>query len=174
RRGPRPGNGRADRRERAARGAGMSFPITRMRRLRRTEAPRSMVRETRLSPADLVQPFFVVEGSGRREPVASMPGVSRLSVDQVVLEAKRVTDLGIPAVILFGVPAEKDARGSGADRADGIIQRATRAIVDAVPSLCVVTDVCLCEYTRHGHCGLLDGDEVDNDSSLERLASTAV
>lgn len=152
----------------------MSFPATRMRRLRRTEALRSMVRETRLTPEDLVQPFFVVEGSGRREPVASMPGVARFSVDQVVLEAKRVADLGIPAVILFGVPAEKDARGSGADRADGIIQRATRAIVDAVPSLCVVTDVCLCEYTSHGHCGLLDGEEVDNDPSLERLASTAV
>lgn len=152
----------------------MSFPATRMRRLRRTEALRSMVRETRLTPEDLVQPFFVVEGSGRREPVASMPGVARFSVDQVVLEAKRVADLGIPAVILFGVPAEKDARGSGADRADGIIQHATRAIVDAVPSLCVVTDVCLCEYTSHGHCGLLDGEEVDNDPSLERLASTAV
>jgi porphobilinogen synthase len=137
-----------------------------------------MVRETRLAREDLVQALFVVEGTGRREPVASMPGVNRYSVDQVVLEAKRIADLGIPAVILFGVPAEKDARGSGADRADGIVQRATRAIADAVPSLCVITDVCLCEYTSHGHCGLLTGpaghQEVDNDPSLERLASTAV
>ncbi len=152
----------------------MSFPITRMRRLRRTETLRSMVRETRLSRADLVQPLFVVEGAGRREPVASMPGVNRYSVDQVVLEAKRIADLGIPALILFGVPNEKDARGSGADHENGVVQRATRAIAAAVPSLCVITDVCLCEYTQHGHCGLLDGDEVDNDASLERLASTAV
>ncbi len=152
----------------------MSFPITRMRRLRRTETLRSMVRETRLSRADLVQPLFVVEGTGRREPVASMPGVNRYSVDQVVLEAKRIADLGIPALILFGVPAEKDARGSGADHEGGIVQRATRAIAAAVPSLCVITDVCLCEYTKHGHCGLLAGEEVDNDASLERLASTAV
>jgi len=152
----------------------MSFPITRMRRLRRTETLRGMVRETRLAREDLVQALFVVEGAGRREPVLSMPGVNRYSVDQVVLEAKRIADLGIPAVILFGVPADKDARGSGADRADGIVQRATRAIADAVPSLCVITDVCLCEYTSHGHCGLLDGREVDNDPSLERLASTAV
>jgi porphobilinogen synthase len=156
----------------------MSFPITRLRRLRRTETLRGMVRETRLAREDLVQALFVVEGTGRREPVASMPGVNRYSVDQVVLEAKRIADLRIPAVILFGVPAEKDARGSGADRADGIVQRATRAIADAVPSLCVITDVCLCEYTSHGHCGLLTGSadhrEVDNDPSLERLASTAV
>ncbi len=152
----------------------MSFPITRMRRLRRTETLRSMVRETRLSRADLVQPLFVVEGNGRREPVASMPGVNRYSVDQVVLEAKRIADLGIPALILFGVPVEKDARGSGADQEGGIVQRATRAIAAAVPSLCVITDVCLCEYTKHGHCGLLAGEEVDNDASLERLASTAV
>ena len=152
----------------------MSFPITRMRRLRRTETLRSMVRETRLSRADLVQPLFVVEGTGRREPVASMPGVNRYSVDQVVFEAKRIADLGIPALILFGVPSEKDARGSGADLEDGLVQRATRAIATAVPSLCVITDVCLCEYTKHGHCGLLAGEEVDNDASLERLASTAV
>ena len=152
----------------------MSFPITRMRRLRRTETLRSMVRETRLSRADLVQPLFVVEGTGRREPVASMPGVNRYSVDQVVLEAKRIADLGIPALILFGVPNEKDARGSGADHENGVVQRATRAIAAAVPSLCVITDVCLCEYTKHGHCGLLAGEEVDNDASLERLASTAV
>ena len=152
----------------------MSFPVTRMRRLRRNETLRAMVRENRLVREDLILPLFVVEGSGIREVIASMPGVHRHSVDQVVLEAKRVADLGVPAVILFGIPGEKDARGSGADDADGIVQRASRAIVDSLPSLCVITDVCLCEYTDHGHCGLLDGEEVDNDASLERLAQTAV
>ena len=152
----------------------MSFPVTRMRRLRRNETLRKMVRENRLAREDLILPLFVVEGSGIREAVASMPGVFRHSVDQVVLEAKRVADLGVPGVILFGIPSEKDARGSGADAPDGIVQRASRAIVDSLPSLCVITDVCLCEYTDHGHCGLLDGEQVDNDASLERLASTAV
>jgi porphobilinogen synthase len=152
----------------------MSFPVTRMRRLRRNETLREMVRENRLAREDLILPLFVVEGSGVREAVASMPGVYRHSVDQVVLEAKRVADLGVPGVILFGIPGEKDARGSGADAADGIVQRASRAIADSLPSLCVITDVCLCEYTDHGHCGLLDGEQVDNDASLERLASTAV
>jgi len=152
----------------------MSFPATRMRRLRRNETLRGMVRENRLAREDLILPLFVVEGAGVREAVASMPGVHRFSVDQVVLEAKRVADLGVPAVILFGIPNAKDARGSGADDADGIVQRAARAIADSVPSLCVITDVCLCEYTDHGHCGLLDGVEVDNDASLERIARTAV
>ena len=152
----------------------MSFPQTRMRRLRRTEAIRGMVREHRLAREDLILPLFVVEGSGIREAVGSMPGVHRFSVDQVVLEAKRVADLGVPAVILFGIPGDKDSRGSGADHATGVVQKACRAIADAVPSLCVITDVCLCEYTDHGHCGLLDGEEVDNDPSVERLAQTAV
>ncbi len=152
----------------------MSFPVTRMRRLRRNETLRGMVREHRLAREDLILPLFVVEGSGIREAVASMPGVYRHSVDQVVLEAKRVADLGLPGVILFGIPNDKDARGSGADDPDGIVQRACRAIADSLPSLCVITDVCLCEYTDHGHCGLLDGEEVDNDASLERLARTAV
>ncbi len=156
----------------------MSFPVTRMRRMRRTETLRSLVRETRLVREDLILPLFVVEGSGRREPVGSMPGVLRFSVDQVVLECKRVQDLGLPGVILFGVPDAKDARGSGADASDGIVQRATRAIADALPGLCVITDVCLCEYTDHGHCGLIRADsgggEVDNDPSVERLARTAV
>jgi len=152
----------------------MSFPTTRMRRLRKDEILRGMVRETRLAREDLILPLFVVEGNGRNEAIASMPGVCRFSVDQVVLEAKRVADLGVPAVILFGIPDEKDGRGSGADAADGIVQRASRAIVDSVPDLCVITDVCLCEYTDHGHCGLLDGETVDNDSSVERLAATAV
>jgi len=145
-----------------------------MRRLRRNETIRNMVRETRLSPSDLILPLFIVEGTGVREAIASMPGVERFSVDQVVAEAKRVADLGIPGVILFGIPDEKDGRGSGADAADGIVQRATRAIADGVPDLAVITDVCLCEYTDHGHCGLLDGEEVENDPTIERLAATAV
>jgi porphobilinogen synthase len=152
----------------------MSFPATRMRRMRRNETLRGMVREHRLAREDLILPLFVVEGAGVREAVVSMPGVHRFSVDQVVLEAKRVADLGVPAVILFGIPEAKDARGSGADESDGIVQRASRAIADSVPSLCVITDVCLCEYTDHGHCGLLDGEEVDNDASLERIAATAL
>jgi porphobilinogen synthase len=152
----------------------MSFPEVRMRRLRRTEALRRLARETRLSRDDLVLPLFVVEGTRVREPVASMPGVERLSVDQVAEEAKRVADLGLPAIILFGIPAGKDARGSGADDAGGIVQRAVEAARRSAPDLCVITDVCLCEYTDHGHCGLLDGDEVANDPSLERLAATAV
>ena len=152
----------------------MGFPVTRMRRLRRSETLRSMVRETRIAREDLILPLFVVEGSGVREPINSMPGVHRFSVDQVVIEAERVRDLGVPAIILFGIPDTKDARGSGADEADGIVQRASRAIVDGVPDLVVITDVCLCEYTDHGHCGTLDGHEIQNDASLERLAATAV
>ncbi|HIF92285.1 MAG TPA: porphobilinogen synthase [Myxococcales bacterium] len=152
----------------------MSFPVTRMRRLRQNETLRGMVRENRLAREDLILPLFVVEGTGVREAIGSMPGVFRYSVDQVVVEAKRVAALGVPGVILFGIPAEKDARGSGADDSEGIVQRASRAIVDALPELCVITDVCLCEYTSHGHCGVLDGHEVDNDASVERLARTAV
>jgi porphobilinogen synthase len=152
----------------------MGFPIDRMRRLRANETLRRMVRETRLRRDDLILPLFVVEGSGVREAVASMPGVSRFSVDQVVDEAKRVADLGVPAVILFGIPREKDDRGSGADAAEGIVQRAVAAIKAGVPDLCVVTDVCLCEYTDHGHCGIVEEGRVLNDPSLERLAATAL
>jgi len=133
-----------------------------------------MTRETRVSRDDLVHPLFVVEGSGVREPVVSMPGVFRHSVDTLVHEAKEVRDLGIPAVILFGIPADKDARGSGADDPGGIIQRAVEAVKGAEPELCVVTDVCLCEYTDHGHCGLVEGESVANDPSVERLAATAL
>ena len=149
----------------------MSFPTVRMRR---SDALRRLVRETRLSRDDLVLPLFAVPGSGVREAVTSMPGVFRLSADQIAEEAKAVADLGIPAVILFGIPKEKDARGSGADAADGIVQHAVGAAKRAAPELCVITDVCLCEYTDHGHCGLLDGEEVANDPSLERLAATAL
>ncbi len=152
----------------------MSYPKTRMRRLRRTETLRRMVRETRLAREDLVLPLFVVEGSGVREPVASMPGVFRHSVDALADECKAVADLGIPAVILFGIPADKDARGSGADAPSGIVQRAVAAAKNAAPDLCVVTDVCLCEYTDHGHCGVLDGEHVRNDASVARLAETAL
>lgn len=152
----------------------MSFPIVRPRRLRRTETLRRMVRETRLSRDDLVLPLFVVEGRSVREAISSMPGVFRFGVDELVSEAKQVHDLGIPAVILFGIPAAKDARGSGADVPGGIVQRAVAALKQAVPDLCVITDVCLCEYTDHGHCGLVEGNEVRNDASLERIAATAL
>jgi porphobilinogen synthase len=152
----------------------MSYPTTRMRRLRGSETLRRMVRETRLSRDDLILPLFVVEGSGVREPVASMPGVFRHSVDALVAEVKRVRDAGIPAVILFGIPEAKDARGSGADAADGIVQRAVESIKAAEPDLCVMTDVCLCEYTDHGHCGIVSDGDVDNDPSVERLAMTAL
>jgi porphobilinogen synthase len=133
-----------------------------------------MVRETRLSRDDFILPLFVVEGSGVREAVGSMPGVHRFSVDQVVDEAKRVADLGVPGVILFGIPADKDARGSGADAEQGIVQRAVSAIKAGAPDLCVITDVCLCEYTDHGHCGIVEGEHVLNDPSVERLALTAL
>ena len=152
----------------------MSFPVTRLRRLRRTESLRRMSRETRLSRDDLILPLFVVEGSGVREPVASMPGVQRFSVDRVVEESKRVEGLGVPAVILFGIPDEKDAVGSGADAADGIVQRAVSAVKGQLPDLVVMTDVCLCEYTDHGHCGIVEGEEIRNDASVERLAATAL
>lgn len=152
----------------------MSYPTTRMRRLRRTETLRRMVRETRLSRDDLVLPLFAVEGSGVREPIDAMPGVFRFSVDTLVTEAKRVRDAGIPAVILFGIPVAKDARGSGADAADGIAARAVDAIKSAEPDLCVMTDVCLCGYTDHGHCGVVAGGEVQNDPSVDRLAATAL
>jgi porphobilinogen synthase len=152
----------------------MSFPTTRLRRLRRTDALRRLVRETRLSRDDLVLPLFVVEGGGVKQPVVSMPGVSRFSVDRVVEEAKEVAGLGIPGVILFGVPDAKDARGSGADAADGVVQRAVAAIKAAEPDLMVATDVCLCEYTDHGHCGIVEGGDVANDPTLERLAAAAL
>ena len=152
----------------------MSFPRDRLRRLRGSGKLRRLVAETSLSRDDLLLPLFVVEGSGIREPIASMPGVHRFSVDQVVDEAKRVADLGVPGVMLFGIPEAKDARGSGADQPDGVVQRAVSAIGEGAPGLCVITDVCLCEYTDHGHCGIVDGEEVVNDASVERLALTAL
>jgi porphobilinogen synthase len=152
----------------------MGFPEQRPRRLRRTAALRELVRETRLAPAQLIQPIFVIEGKGKRQPVRSMPGVERFSVDRLAEEAKEVEKLGIGGVILFGIPQEKDAQGSGAWAEDGIVQRAIRRIKNANPDLLVVADVCLCEYTDHGHCGVLSGQHVINDATLPLLARAAV
>ncbi|MFN8544012.1 MAG: porphobilinogen synthase [Candidatus Binatia bacterium] len=150
------------------------FPAFRPRRLRRTEALRGLVRETRVVTEQLVQPLFVVPGTSVERPVASMPGVSQQSVDRVAEECRRLADVGLRSVILFGVPETKDARGSGAVAADGIIPRALEAIRRAAPGLVLITDVCLCEYTDHGHCGLLREAEVDNDPTLEVLAAEAL
>jgi porphobilinogen synthase len=152
----------------------MPFPEQRPRRLRRTPALRELARETRVAPADLVDALFVVEGSGVREPIGAMPGVSRLSVDQLGDEAKRIADLGLGGVILFGIPARKDALGSGAYDADGVIARALRAMKKATPDLLLIADICLCEYTDHGHCGVYDGHSVHNDETLPLLARSAV
>jgi len=152
----------------------MSFPIVRMRRLRRNEVLRRMVAETTLSVNDLIYPLFVVEGKGVRQPVPSMPGVDRFSADLLVEECKDVAGLGIPAVILFGIPARKDPLGKGAYAPNGIIPRAVRAIKKALPDLVVICDVCMCEYTDHGHCGVLDKQEVHNDATLELLAKASV
>ncbi|MFQ5513812.1 MAG: porphobilinogen synthase [Myxococcota bacterium] len=152
----------------------MSFPDQRARRLRRTAGLRGLAAETRVLAQDLILPLFCVPGRGVREPVASMPGVERLSVDQLAAEAKEIQSLGIAAVILFGIPERKDALGSGAYDADGIVQRAIRALKEATPELVVIADVCLCEYTDHGHCGVFDGVHVVNDDTLPLLAQTAV
>ncbi len=153
----------------------MAFPKTRMRRLRATHQLRGLVRETQLAASDFVNPLFVVEGLEGREPIWTMPGIDRLSVAESVAEAGAAAALGIPAVILFGIPADKDAAGSGAYEDEGIVQLATRAIKRAHPELIVITDLCLCEYTDHGHCGVVrDDGSVDNDQTLELLARTAV
>ena len=149
--------------------------FTRTRRTRGSVAMRGLVRETRLDPASFIYPLFVTHGTNSREPISSMPGQSRLTVDLLAQEARELRDLGIRAVLLFGIPAAKDAVGSEGYASDGIVQQATRALKDADPDLLVVGDVCLCEYTDHGHCGLLTpSGDVDNDSSLELLAQTAV
>ncbi len=153
----------------------MAFPQTRLRRLRATRALRGLVRETHLEPADFVYPMFVAHGLDRREPIEAMPGVDHLSIDHAVAEAREASELGIPAVLLFGLPAAKDEEGSGAWDEEGIVQLATRAIKEAVPQTLVITDLCLCEYTSHGHCGVLRPDgTVDNDQTLELLSRTAV
>ena len=151
-----------------------SFPAVRPRRLRRTPALRELARETRLAPSDLIYPMFVADEGPPRWPVASMPGVDRLRIGAAVEEAAAAVEEGIRAVLLFGVPVAKDVRGSGADDPDGVIQRALRALREALPDVVLITDVCLCEYTDHGHCGVLEGDRVANDPTLERLAAQAV
>src|ERR671930_14689 len=149
----------------------MSFPATRLRRLRRSDRLRSLVRETRLDLEDFVLPLFV---GPTTLPNSDLPALGRHSVEDLVAEAEEASRLGVRAVLLFGIPEEKDAEGSGAWDEDGIVQRALRGLREAAPGLVLMTDVCLCEYTSHGHCGVLDGEEVDNDATLELLARTAV
>ncbi len=152
----------------------MAYPIHRPRRLRRTAALREMVRETTLAPSDFIYPLFVVEGRDVRRPIASMPGISNLSLEHAVAEAKQAKALGVPAVLLFGIPNHKDAQGSQAYAREGIVQRAIREIKSAIPDMLVVADVCLCEYTDHGHCGLIEGGHVVNDATLPLLSQMAV
>src|SRR5882757_5689125 len=152
----------------------MSFPAHRPRRLRRTEALRGLVRETRLSAAGLIYPMFVCPGRKVRQEVASMPGVFQQSADEIVEECREVEALGIPGVILFGLPEKKDPRGELSAAADGVVQRAIEAIRKAKLQLLVITDVCLCEYTDHGHCGVVENGEVANDSTVTILAQQAL
>ena len=150
------------------------FPVRRMRRLRRTPALRRLVQEAHVVPSQLVWPLFVTHGEGRRQPVAAMPGVAQLSVDELVKDAERAAALGLGGIILFGIPAAKDATGSEAHDEQGIVQQAIRAVKRAVPQVLVIGDVCLCEYTDHGHCGVIRDGEVDNDSSVYLLGKVAV
>ena len=152
----------------------MSFPVTRGRRLRRTENIRRMVRETKLSPDDLIYPLFVTHGLDVKMEIPSMPGVYHFSVDALCREAEEVASLGIPAVLLFGLPAQKDELGSEAYAPDGIVQRAVRALKECAGDLVVITDVCMCEYTSHGHCGIVREGRVDNDETLEYIARVAL
>jgi len=152
----------------------MAFPTHRPRRLRRSEAIRTLVRETRLTASSLIYPLFVCPGSKVKDEIKSMPGNYRWSVDLLVDECRAAYDLGIPAVILFGIPETKDEVGSGAYNPEGIVQRAVRALKQAVPGLLVICDLCLCEYTSHGHCGAVKNGEIDNDSTLDLLARTAL
>jgi len=152
----------------------MPFPLYRPRRLRESPLLRSMVRETALRVDDFVYPLFAVHGRGVREPISSMPGQCRLSIDELLKECKDAASMGIPAVLLFGLPRDKDPRGTEAYAEDGIIQQAVRAVKDTIPDLLVITDVCLCEYTSHGHCGVVEDGRVKNDPTLELIARTAV
>jgi porphobilinogen synthase len=165
----------------------MSFPATRLRRLRRTEPLRDLVRETDLTPEHLVQPLFITAGEGVREPISSMPGMERLSISEAVAEVTEIAAAGVRAVLLFGIPASKDEVGSEAYDDEGVVQMAVRALKEAHPEVVVITDVCLCEYTSHGHCGIVreaphprtqsEGDAemvVDNDLTIELLAKTAI
>jgi porphobilinogen synthase len=150
------------------------FPASRLRRFRRTGALRDLVRETRLDLRDFVYPLFACPGSGVERPLEGLPGIAQRSVDRLVAEAEELQALGVGALLLFGIPEEKDEAGSGAYVEDGIVQQALRALAESSPGLVLLTDVCLCEYTSHGHCGVVDGEEVVNDLSLELLAKTAV
>ncbi len=150
------------------------FPQSRLRRLRRTESLRALVRENHVEVRDLVYPLFIIEGSGMKQEITSMPDIFRFSVDQLPKEVEEIAKLGIPAVLLFGIPEHKDEVGSAAYHPEGVIQQAIRAIKKSVPKLLVVTDVCLCEYTSHGHCGVVVDGYVDNDQTLLLLARTAV
>jgi len=152
----------------------MAFPVTRLRRLRRTEELRNLVRETRLTPDSFVYPMFVCPGTKVRQEVSSMPGVYQQSVDQIVEEAREVESLGLPGIVFFGLPESKDARGASSLSAQGVVQRAIEAIRKAKLKLLVITDVCLCEYTDHGHCGVIENGEVANDSTVTILAQQAL
>jgi len=152
----------------------MLFPDYRPRRLRQSEALRRMIRETSLSVNDLILPLFAIGGQDIRNPIPSMPGHFQLSVDSLLKTAKEAYDLGIPAIVLFGVPDKKDSLGTQAYAEDGIVQKATRAVKNKFPELVVITDVCLCQYTDHGHCGVVEGDTIDNDASLDLIARTAL
>jgi porphobilinogen synthase len=153
---------------------GMNFPVYRPRRLRRNEKLRRLIRETSLEPGHFIYPLFVGPGKDNVQPVSSMPGVAQLTVDRAVRECQDVNALGIPAIILFGIPEKKDALGSEAYIDDGVVQQAIRAIKEKLPELVVITDVCLCEYTDHGHCGVIKNGDVDNDGTLELLAKEAL
>jgi porphobilinogen synthase len=152
----------------------MLFPDYRPRRMRQSKAFRKMVRETVLSVDDLILPLFSIDGKGVKNPIDAMPGQYQLSIDNLVKTARQAFDLGIPAVILFGIPTKKDPLGTQAYARDGIVQRTVKALKDKVPELMVITDVCMCEYTDHGHCGFVDGHTVDNDATLDLLAKAAL
>jgi porphobilinogen synthase len=152
----------------------MGFPINRPRRLRRTDTLRRMIRETRLSPDDFIQPYFVCPGRDVRKPIGAMPGVAQMSVDNVVGAARETFAAGVPAVILFGIPPHKDATGTAAWNDQGEVQRAIRELKERLPGLVVITDVCMCEYTDHGHCGVVRNQDVDNDATLELLVREAL
>jgi porphobilinogen synthase len=152
----------------------MTHPLYRPRRLRESTLIRRIVRETRLGVENLILPMFAVHGRGVREPIGSMPGVSKLSVDELLKEAKDAASMGIPAVLLFGIPQSKDPRGSEAYAEDGIVQQVARAVKETIPDLLVITDVCLCQYTSHGHCGLVEDGRIKNDASVELRARVAL
>ena len=152
----------------------MLFPDYRPRRLRQNDAFRRMIRETRLSADDLILPLFAIDGKGIKNPIDSMPGHFQLSIDHLVTTSKKAWKLGIPAIMLFGIPDKKDPLATGAYAKEGIVQKATRTLKDKIPDLNVITDVCLCQYTDHGHCGFVDGQIIDNDATLDLLARTAL